>query len=387
VIPALFDNVPDLRLFGYISFRMAMAALFAFAFALWWGRPTIAWLRAKKLGEDVSKVDSAELAAKAEQAGKKGTPTMGGSFLIAALLASVLLWARIDNVHVMLGVFLTAGLGAVGFVDDWTKLTVAGKRGITPREKMIGLSVVTLSVLGLLAWYARVNGRDTLLSLYPPFFKDAVVPLGTLGWIGASAFVAFAWLVVVGSANAVNITDGLDGLAAGCMVIVGLSLSIFCYVAGRADWAAYLNVPHVTAAAEMAVVGAAVCGACLGFLWYNAFPAEVFMGDSGSLPLGGLMGWMAVVAKQELVLPLIALVFVLDLGTSWLQSAWFKRTRLSSGTGRRIFTQAPIHNGLWVYGGVFRRRERGWHEVKVVVRFWIIAALGALGSLALLKVR
>jgi phospho-N-acetylmuramoyl-pentapeptide-transferase len=387
VIPALFENWDDFRLFGYISFRMAMAALFAFAFALWWGRPVIAWLRAKKLGEDVSKVDSAALAAKAEAAGKKGTPTMGGSFLIAALLASVLLWARIDNVHVMLGVFLTAGLGAVGFIDDWVKLTVPGKKGIAPLEKMIGLSIVTLAVLALLAWYARMSGRDTLLSLYPPFFKDVSIGLGALGLLGAALFVAFAWFVIVGSANAVNITDGLDGLAAGCMVIVGLSLSIFCYVTGRADWSAYLDIPHVTAAAEMAVVGAAVCGACLGFLWYNAHPAEVFMGDSGSLPLGGLMGWMAVVSKQELVLPLIALVFVLDLSTSWLQTAWFRRTKKLHGEGRRIFTQAPIHNGLWVYGGVFRRRERGWHEVKVVVRFWIIAALAAMGSLALLKVR
>jgi phospho-N-acetylmuramoyl-pentapeptide-transferase len=387
VIPALFEAFGELRLFGYISFRMAMAALFAFTFALWWGRPMIAWLRAKKLGEDVSKVGSAELAAKAEAAGKKGTPTMGGSFLIAALVASVLLWARIDNVHVMLGVFLTAGLGAVGFIDDWVKLTVPGKKGIEPAEKMIGLTVVTLAVLGLLAWYARMNGRDTLLSLYPPFFKDLVVPLGSAGLLGALAFVGFAWLVIVGSANAVNITDGLDGLAAGCMIIVGLSLSIFCYVTGRADWAAYLDIPHVTAASEMAVVGAAVCGACLGFLWFNAHPAEVFMGDSGSLPLGGLMGWMAVVAKQELVLPLIALVFVLDLATSWLQTSWFKRTKRKFGEGRRIFTQAPIHNGLWLKGGVFTPGPRPWHEVKVVIRFWIIAALGAMGSLALLKVR
>jgi len=387
MFPALLEELFGTSLFGYISFRVAAAALTAFTLALWTGAPVIRWLRAHKVGEDVTKTDSADLAKLGDEMGKKNTPTMGGSFLIGSLLASVLLWARLDNIHVVLAVLLTAGLAAVGFVDDYKKLTIPKCKGLSRSAKLLGQTVVTLGVIGALVFYAHYSGRDTLLTLYPPFLKNSAIELAQWGVFGIVLFVGFQWLVVAGSSNAVNITDGLDGLAAGCTLISGLALMIFCYVTGRPDWTEYLAIPHVKAASEMAVVGGAMCGACLGFLWYNAFPARVFMGDSGSLPLGGLLGWMAVVAKQELVLPLIALVFVLDLSTSWLQTAWFRRTKKLHGEGRRIFTQAPIHNGLWVYGGVFRRHERGWHEVKVVVRFWIIAALAAMGSLALLKVR
>ena len=377
----LYDEL-GMRLFGYISVRVAMAALSAFALALLLGRPVIAWLRGHRVREDVSKTDAPELAAMAAQAGKGATPTMGGSFLVAALLVSVLLWARLDNLHVVIGVLMTAGLAAVGFVDDYKKLTIPGCKGLSRGAKMVGLSATVLGALGALAWYAKTSGRETVLALYPPFFKDVEVPLGQWGVLGLLAFLAFEWLVVVGSANAANITDGMDGLAAGCMIISGLALTVFCYVTGRPDWTDYLNLPHVVQASEMAVVGGALCGACMGFLWYNAYPARVFMGDSGSLPLGGVLAWMALVSKQELVLPLIACVFVADLASSWMQTFWFRRTG-----GSRLFTLAPIHHGLERYGGVFTRREEGWHEVQVVVRFWIVAACGAMASLALLKVR
>jgi phospho-N-acetylmuramoyl-pentapeptide-transferase len=314
--------------------------------------------------------------------GKRNTPTMGGSFLVAALLASVLLWARLDNLHVVLAIFLTAGLAAVGFVDDYKKLTIAKSKGLSRSAKMLGLSVVTLGVLVAFTFYAHSTGRATLLTLYPPFLKDASVPLGAWPLLGALVFIAFEWLVVVGTSNATNITDGLDGLAAGCMLISGLALTVFCYVTVRVDWTAYLFLPHVPAAAEMAVVGGALCGACMGFLWYNAFPARVFMGDSGSLPIGGLLAWMALVAKQELVLPLIGLVFFVELFSSWLQTFWFRR----SG-GKRVFTCAPIHHGLQLKGGIFAPGERPWHEVTIVVRSWIVAAASAMASLALLKVR
>ena len=376
----MFDQL-EIRLFGYISFRVAMAALTGFAFALWWGRPTIAWLKRNRVRENVAKSDSEELAAMAAAAGKDSTPTMGGSFLVLALLASVLLWARLDVVHVVLGVGLIAGLAAVGFVDDYKKLTIPGCKGLTRGAKMFGLSAVTLGVLGALAWYAHSSGRWTLLALHPPFLKDTQISLGAWGIFGIGIFLAFEWLVVVGSANAVNITDGMDGLAAGTLIISGGALAIFCYVTGRVDWTAYLNLPHVRHASEMAVLGGALAGACAGFLWYNAYPAQVFMGDSGSLPLGGALAWMALVSKQELVLPLIACVFVGDLATSGIQTFWYKRS------GKRLFTLAPIHHGLERYGGVFHRREEGWHEVQVVVRFWILAAMGAMASLALLKVR
>jgi phospho-N-acetylmuramoyl-pentapeptide-transferase len=306
---------------------------------------------------------------------------MGGSFLVTSMLLSVVLWCRLDNLLVVLGILLTAGLAAVGFVDDYRKLTDPNSNGITPRAKLIGQSIATLLVLGALVFYAQAAGRDSLLNIYPPFFKDVTIPFGGNPF-GILAFLVLGWFVVVGTSNAANITDGMDGLAAGCMLISGIALSIFCYVTGRPDWTGYLNLPHVANASEMAVVGGALIGACMGFLWYNAYPAQVFMGDSGSLPLGGAMAWMALVSKQELVLPLIAFVFVAELGSSWLQSAWYRHTG-----GRRLFTCAPVHHGLQLYGGVFQRSGERWHEATIVIRFWIIAAACAMASLALLKVR
>lgn len=380
MIPGILDDLLQVHLFGYITFRVAMAGITAFVFALWWGGPVIRWLKRHRVLEDLSKTDLQPLAASENP--KHDTPTMGGSFLVAALVSSVLLWGRLDNVQVVLGVILCVGVGAVGFVDDFKKLTIKGSKGLSPRAKMLGLTVVTGLVLGSLGYYAWITQRSTLVNLYPPLLKDAVVPLGAIGVTGLAIFLAFEWFVVVGTANACNITDGLDGLAPGCMIISGLTLSIFCYVAGRYDWTSYLWLPHVSAASEMAVVGGALVGACLGFLWYNAYPARVFMGDSGSLPLGALLAWMALVSKQELVLPLIGSVFFIALGSSWLQTFWYRR----SG-GKRIFTCAPIHHGLERYGGIFKPGERPWHEVTVTVRAWILASVCAMASLALLKVR
>ena len=381
MLPSLLSDLFDVELFGYISFRTTMACLTAFALVLLFGGPTIAWLRRNRWQEDVSKTDSPELAAKNKESGKEGTTTMGGSFLIAGLLAAVLLWCRLDNVNVVLAVILTAGLAAVGFVDDFQKLTVPGSKGMSARAKMVGLTTVTLIVLGIFVWYAKSTGRHSLLTLYPPLFKNVSFELGAT-LLGIGAFVGLGWFVIVGTSNAANITDGLDGLAAGCMLISGLALTGFCYVTGRWDWTHYLNLPHIPAASEMAVMGGALCGACMGFLWYNAFPAQVFMGDSGSLPIGGLLAWMAVVSKQEFVLPLLGFVFYADLLSSALQTAYFK----VSG-GKRIFTIAPIHHGLQVKGGIFQPGAKPWHEVTVVIRAWLVAGLCALASLALLKVR
>jgi phospho-N-acetylmuramoyl-pentapeptide-transferase len=381
MFPGIFDDILHVKLFGYISFRAAMAALTAFAFAIVLGKPVIAWLRAHKVSEGI-KGDSADLDALTQKSEKKSTPTMGGSFLVAALLGSVLLWGRLDNIHVVLAVILTAGLAAVGFVDDFKKLTVLKSKGLKPRAKMIGLTIATLFAVGCFAYYSWSSGRSTLLDIFPPFFKDARISFAALGLLGVLLFVVFQWFVVVGTSNACNITDGLDGLAAGCMIISGLTLSIFCYVTGRADWTGYLGLPHVAAASEMAVVGGALCGACMGFLWYNAYPARVFMGDSGSLPLGGLLAWMALVAKQELLLPLIGFVFFAELASSAIQTQWYKR----SG-GKRIFTMAPVHHGLQVKGGIFKPGEKPWHEMQIVVRAWIIAAACAMASLSILKVR
>jgi phospho-N-acetylmuramoyl-pentapeptide-transferase len=381
MIPGIFGDLLHLHLFGHITFRVAAAGITAFLLALWWGRITIRWLRDHQVLEDLEKTDLVPIARREGSIDKRGTPTMGGSFLVAALLASVLLWGRLDNVHVVLGILLTAGIAAVGFIDDFQKLTIRDSKGLSRRAKMIGLTVVTVGVLAALAHYSRSTGRETLLNLYPPFFKNAVIPLGSWALVGVVLFVAFQWLVVVGTANAANITDGLDGLAAGCMIISGLTLTIFCYISGRWDWTSYLLLPHVPAASEMAVVGGALVGACLGFLWYNSYPAKVFMGDSGSLPIGGLLAWQALVAKQELVLPLIGVVFFADLGSSWLQTSWYKRKKV------RVFTCAPIHHAPERFGGFFTPGPEPWHEVTVVNRFWIVAAVGAMASLALLKLR
>jgi phospho-N-acetylmuramoyl-pentapeptide-transferase len=377
----LLRDWTGLALFDYLSFRAAMAALSAFVIALLLGRPTIAWLKAQRVRDNVETSGSGDLAARARSEGKHNTPSMGGSFLVASLLLAVLLWADVTSLPVLLAILLVAGLAAVGFVDDYKKLTLPGSKGLRRGPKMLGLSLIAGGVLLAQLHFASLTGRGTLLALYPPFFNDLVIQPALWGTFGLGLLLLFQWLVVVGSANAANITDGLDGLAAGVVFISGAALTIFCYVTGRADWTQYLDLPYVAAAADMAVIGGALCGACLGFLWFNAYPAQVFMGDSGSLPLGGLLGWMALVAKQELVLPLIAVVLVVELGSSWLQTFWFRRTG-----GRRLFTCAPVHHGFQLYGGLFKKGEK-MHEVKVVVRFWIVAAVSALISLALLKVR
>jgi phospho-N-acetylmuramoyl-pentapeptide-transferase len=380
LLSKLLSDLLGVQLLSYISFRIAMAALTAFALALLAGRPTIGWLKRHRVREDVTKTDSIELAKLAQRMGKKDTPTMGGSFLVGSLLLSVLLWCRLDNLHVVLGLFLTAGLAAVGFVDDFKKLTIPHSKGLSAKAKLIGQTAITLFVLGALVWYARASDRFSLLTIYPPFFKDLDIELAS--GLLPLVFVVLGWFVVVGTSNAANITDGLDGLAAGCMIISGGALTVFCYVTGRADWTEYLNLPFVPAASEMAVVGGALVGACLGFLWFNAFPAKVFMGDSGSLPIGGLLGWMALVAKQELVLPLLGFVFFAEMGSSALQRFYYRRTG-----GKRLFTMAPIHHGLQLNGGIFKAGAAPWHEVTIVVRAWIVAAVCATASLVLLKVR
>ncbi|MDE0914194.1 MAG: phospho-N-acetylmuramoyl-pentapeptide-transferase [Planctomycetota bacterium] len=381
MLTVFLDRFFDVSLFGYISFRAAMAAMTAFLCALLLGRPVIEWLKAHQVREDVSKTDSIDLARLAESMGKHKTPTMGGSFLVLSLLLSVALWCRLDNLHVVLGLVLTAGLAAVGFIDDYKKLTVPHSNGLSTGAKLLGQTAVTLFAVLALVWYAHASDRYSLLTVYPPFFKDVSISFagGLLSGIG---FVIFAWFVIVGTSNAANITDGMDGLSAGCMIISGLTLSVFCYVTGRFDWTEYLSLPYIPEAAEMTVVGGALCGSCMGFLWYNAFPAKVFMGDSGSLPIGGLLAWMALIAKQELVLPLLGFVFFVELGSSALQRVYFQRTG-----GKRLFTMAPIHHGLQLKGGVFSASAAPWHEVTVVVRAWIVAGVCALLSLALLKVR
>lgn len=381
MIADLLRSLFDYAALDSLLFRSAMAAFTALALALFTGAPVIRWLRSHRVGENTDKTDAPELAELAKKTGKDKTTTMGGSFLVGALMVSVICWCDLSNLQVVLALILVAGLGAVGFVDDYLKLTVKGSSGLSSKAKLVGQTIAVLFVVGGFAWYAHASGRYALLDVYPPFMKDVRIPLGeTL--VGTAAFVFFGWLVIAGTSNATNITDGMDGLLAGCVILSGSALAVFCYVTGRSDWSFYLNVPYIPEAAEMAVVGAALVGSCLGFLWYNAHPAEVFMGDSGSLPIGGLLAWMAVVAKQELVLPILGFVFFAELGSSALQTFWYRR----SG-GKRIFTMAPIHHGLQVKGGIFKPGIAPWAETKIVTRAYIVAAVCAMASLALLKVR
>jgi phospho-N-acetylmuramoyl-pentapeptide-transferase len=355
-----------------LTFRACAAAASAFLLLLLAGPAGIRRLRALGLGERPDKSDSAALAAVWAKTGKRGTPTMGGLLVVGAVLVSSLLWARLDRLYPLLALLTLLGFAAVGFADDWIKLHHPTRGGLSRTGKMVALTAAAAVVL-LAYWkFAASTGRDALLRIHFPFFKEASADLPSLGLLGSVAFLALEWLVLVGAANAVNITDGMDGLAAGLSVFVGLAFAVLCYVAGRVDFTAYLGLPHVPDCGELAVVAAALAGASVGFLWFNCHPAQVFLGDTGSLAIGGLFGFLAIAARQELLLPLVAGVFVVEAGSTLLQIGWFK------ATGRRILPIAPLHH---------IPQLRGMSETKVVVRFWIAGALCALLGVAAVKLR
>ncbi|MFN0207227.1 MAG: phospho-N-acetylmuramoyl-pentapeptide-transferase [Planctomycetota bacterium] len=363
---------PGARLFTYITFRAALAALIAFLICIYAGPRVIAKLKA--LGfQDREKDDDASLAKLWSQTDKRNTPTMGGVFLIPSILIATILFARLDNIFVIVGICLAAFFCAIGFLDDWAKLRKEKGGGLKRREKLLWQSVGALIAVAVLFWFARETDRSSLLRIYPPFFKDFAIDLPAIGILGSGIFVIFEWFTITATGNAVNITDGMDGLAAGCTLIAAGALGLLCYVAGHSELAQYLRVPAIHGAGELAILASAIMGGCLGFLWFNCYPAQVFMGDTGSLSLGASLGFLAVVARQELVLPLVAGVFVAEAGSSWLQTFYFRRTG-----GKRLFTKAPIHH-IW--------QLRNYPEPKIVIRFWIVAALLALSGVALLKLR
>jgi phospho-N-acetylmuramoyl-pentapeptide-transferase len=366
--PYLFSD--DMcRLLGYVSTRAAGAAITAFLFAVLFGGRIIGWLAARGVGERIDSTGAAVL----EQlhAHKKGTPTMGGLFVIAGILLGCLLWMRFDgaNKFSMPGVLLVAGFAAVGFWDDWVKLHNPRKRGIGKREKQGALTVLALLTALWLFGPAGLEAGAGGPHLYVPFAKDFAYDLSW--WFGVP-FLLLAVLVLTGAANAVNLTDGLDGLAAGCIATAAIAFAVITYAVGRFDWSHYLLVQHVAGASEMTVMMAALLGGALGFLWWNAAPALVFMGDVGSLGLGGALGYAALVSRTELVLLVVGGVFVVEALSVILQVASFKLR------GKRVFRCAPLHHHFQ-YGGM--------PETRVVVRTWVVSALLALCSLALFKVR
>jgi phospho-N-acetylmuramoyl-pentapeptide-transferase len=366
-----FSNYPHLgglNVFRYETFRAMAAALTAFVLSLALGPKTIVILMRLKLGQPLrQKSEVRELADL--HSSKKGTPTMGGILILATVAITVLLWCDPANKLVWLVLGSMLYLGALGFADDYEKVAKKNSKGIRGWQKMAGQALLALFVALYLYYASTFPGSypGEWSRLYIPFFKSAVVVD-----MGILLTIFFFMLVITGSSNAVNLTDGLDGLAIGCFIAVALTYAIFSYVAGNVKLATYLILPAVSGAGELAVFCATLVGAGLGFLWFNCHPARVFMGDTGSLALGGVLGVIAICVHQELVLVIAGAVFVMEAGSVMLQVASFKLT------GKRIFAMSPLHHHFEL---------KGWDETTVVVRFWIMSLVGAMAALATLKLR
>jgi phospho-N-acetylmuramoyl-pentapeptide-transferase len=362
-------RLSPLRLFSYITFRSAGAAVTALALSWWLGPRVILWLRQLKFGQEYA--DKAEAAGgmTARVLSKKGTPTMGGIMIILALNFTTLLWAQ-WNTLVQLTLLSVVVLTGLGFYDDCAKIMRQNSGGARSTVKLSVQSVLALFI-GVYLW--RMPSTSNLITdIMVPFYK---YPVATgAGFVG----LGITLLTVVGSSNAVNLTDGLDGLAIGCTLIVSFVFVVLTYVAGNRAASTYLQIPHVVGAGELTVFCAAMIGAGLGFLWFNCHPAQVFMGDTGSLALGGALGIIAVLIHQPLVLVIAGGVFVMEAVSVILQTGWYRFTRRRYGTGRRLFLMAPIHHHF---------EKKGWYESQVVMRFYILGVLCAVVALSTLKIR
>ena len=373
------------RVFQYLTFRAVMASLTALLIGLIAGPFVIRRLISLKIGQPIREY------AMQTHLSKSGTPTMGGVLILLSIGISTLLWADLSNRFVWIVMVVTLGFGAIGWVDDWRKVVLKDPEGMRSREKYFWQSVVglvaalylvfsisessNLRVLELfLSWVQ--SGFDVNLppkaGLLVPFFKEISYPLGVFG------FVILTYLVIVGSSNAVNLTDGLDGLAIMPVIMVGSALGLFAYVTGSAVYSKYLIFPHIPGAGELLIFCAAMAGAGLAFLWFNTHPAQVFMGDVGALALGASLGTIAVIVRQEIVLAIMGGIFVVEALSVMVQVLYFKYTRLRFGEGRRLLKMAPLHHHF---------EKSGWKETQVVVRFWIITMLLCLVGLSTLKLR
>lgn len=340
----------------FLTARIALASISSFLIAILLGPIAIRWLE-KRFRE---RVDSASARLNEIHASKNSTPTMGGIFIIGAILISTLLWADLSNRYVQLGIFTAASFALLGAYDDWIKLSTT-RNGLKPRQKLI-VQVLLACLVGTGVWFSN-SSLDSGL--------DLIMPVTRLTFYLGILFVPWTVLVLVGSSNAVNLTDGLDGLASGCMVFAGSAFAGLTYLAGHKVMAEYLQVPYIPGAGELSIILGAAVGAVLGFLWFNCYPAQVFMGDTGSLPLGALLGLAALVIRQEALLVIAGGVFVAETSSVILQVFWFRRT------GNRIFACSPLHNHFLF---------KGQHEMKIVVRFWICSALLAIIAIASLKI-
>lgn len=388
--------------FQYISFRAGAAAVLSLVITITFGKGLINFLRKKQVGEDIRDLGLDG------QMQKKGTPTMGGLIILGAILIPTLLFAQLDNVYVILLVVTTVWLGLIGLLDDYIKVFKKDKEGLAGRFKIIGQVGLGL-VVGLVLYFnsdvvvrhlkteTSQASNETVIDSQDgksyedvkstkttvPFFKNneldysAITPFlpAAYTWI---IYVLVVVLVVTAISNGANITDGIDGLAAGTSAIIGLTLAIFAYLSGRVDFSSYLNIMYIPNLGELVIFCTAFVGACLGFLWYNSYPAQVFMGDTGSLALGGIIAVLALAVRKELMIPVLCGIFIIENLSVIMQVSYFKYTRKKYGEGRRIFLMSPLHHHY---------QKKGIHESKIVTRFWIVGILLAILSLATLKLR
>ncbi|MBO7048381.1 MAG: phospho-N-acetylmuramoyl-pentapeptide-transferase [Spirochaetia bacterium] len=359
----LKELASQINIFKYITFRASYAAVTALILSLLFGPWFIRWLRRKKLGQEV-RDDGPQT-----HLIKEGTPTMGGMLIIFAIVISVLLWQDLRNWYTWLSLFAILGFGSVGFADDWLKISRKNSEGLSPRLKMMGQILISAAIVVMI----YLNRGENTTMLYIPFNK---YPVCDLGWF----YIPFGIIILVGASNAVNLTDGLDGLAIGLVFLVAIGFAILAYITGRADFAAYLNIPFMSGCSELAVLSLALIGASIGFLWFNCHPAEVFMGDTGSLSLGGIIGLMALLLKKEILLILIGGIFVIEALSVIIQVGYFKYTEKHSPdhVGKRVFLMTPIHHHF---------EKKGWKETRVVTRFWILGGLLVVVALSTLKLQ
>ena len=384
-LQTLSPELSFLRVFQYLTFRAVMAALTALLMGLAAGPFVIRRLSELKIGQPIRGygMDS--------HLSKSGTPTMGGVLILLCIAVATLLWVDLSNRFVWIVLLVTLGFGAIGWVDDWRKVVNKDPEGMRSHEKYFWQSFIGLLAALYLVFSISENSNMRVLELFfswvqsgfdldlppkagllLPFFKEISYPLGVLG------FVILTYLVIVGSSNAVNLTDGLDGLAIMPVVLVGACLGLFAYVTGSAVYSKYLFFPHIPGAGELLIFCSAMSGAGLAFLWFNTHPAQVFMGDVGALALGAALGTVAVIVRQEIVLAIMGGVFVVEALSVMLQVSWFKFTKKRYGQGRRLLKMAPLHHHF---------EKSGWKETQVVVRFWIITMLLCLVGLSTLKLR
>ncbi len=355
-----------LNVFQYVTFRTAWATITALLITLLFGGKVIRKLSDMKFGQEIREELSPEHQA------KRGTPTMGGILIIGSVFVSTLLWARLDNLFLWLALGATTLFAVVGFADDWIKIVKKRSLGLTSSQKLVGQLITAVAV-----WAVLYFATNYSWNLSVPFLKETAEPFG-ISVIPPVLYLVFIIFILLGSSNAVNLTDGMDGLASSVTFIAMAALTALTYIASDRRWAEILDLTHNPASAELTVFCGAMVGASLGFLWYNAPPAEVFMGDVGSLAIGGALGTVAILTKQEFLLPFIGGVFIIEAVSVMLQVGYFKFTKKTAGVGKRIFLQAPLHHHFQL---------AGWKEPKIVFRFVIVAILFALLSLSTLKLR